>query len=168
MKAPERPNACWSLDFVHAQMTDGRRFRILAVVDDCTRECLALVPDSSISGVRVAPELDRIVPWRGSPEAILSDNGTELTSNAVLVCQRAAHRVALHPAGQAVAERLHRELQRQAQRRVAERDAVSLARARALGARRLAHRLQPVPSARKARLADAGGLRGAMGNDGRA
>ncbi len=51
MPAPDRPNACWSLDFVHDQMTDGRRFRVLAVVDDCTRECLALVPDTSISGV---------------------------------------------------------------------------------------------------------------------
>lgn len=84
MKAPDRPNACWSLDFVHDQMTDGRRFRILTVVDECTRESLALVPDTSISGARVARELDRIVAWRGRPEAILSDNGTELTSNAIL------------------------------------------------------------------------------------
>lgn len=84
MKAPDRPNACWSLDFVHDQLIDGRRFRILGVVDECTRECLALVPDSSISGVRVARELDRIIAWRGKPEAILSDNGTELTSNAIL------------------------------------------------------------------------------------
>lgn len=84
MKAPDRPNACWSLDFVHDQMTDGRRFRILTVVDECTRESLALVPDTSISGARVARELDRIIAWRGRPEAILSDNGTELTSNAIL------------------------------------------------------------------------------------
>ena len=67
---PDRPNARWSLDFVHDQMTDGRRFRILGVVDDCTRECLALVPDTSISGQRVARELDAIVargdvPWSG-------------------------------------------------------------------------------------------------------
>jgi putative transposase len=84
MALPERPNASWSLDFVHDQMTDGRRFRILAVVDDCTRECLALVADTSISGVRVARELDRIVARRGKPQAITSDNGTELTSNAIL------------------------------------------------------------------------------------
>jgi putative transposase len=83
-KAPDRPNACWSLDFVHDQMTDGRRFRILGVVDECTRECLALVADTSISGQRVARELSRIIAWRGKPEAILSDNGTELTSNAIL------------------------------------------------------------------------------------
>ena len=84
MATPDRPNACWSLDFVHDQMTDGRRFRVLAIVDNCTRECLALVPDTSISGVRVARELDRIIAWRGPPAAVTSDNGTELTSNAIL------------------------------------------------------------------------------------
>jgi len=84
MEPPDRPNACWSLDFVHDQMTDGRRFRVLAVVDNCTRECLALVADTSISGVRVARELDRIIAWRGPPAAVTSDNGTELTSNAIL------------------------------------------------------------------------------------
>jgi putative transposase len=65
-------------------MTDGRRLRILAVVDDGTRECLALMADTSISGVRVARELDRIVARRGRPGGIVSDNGTELTSNAIL------------------------------------------------------------------------------------
>ncbi len=65
-------------------MTDGRRFRILGVVDDCTRECLALVPDTSIGGLRVARELDVIVGRRGLPASIVSDNGTELTSNAIL------------------------------------------------------------------------------------
>ncbi len=84
MPVAERPNVCWSLDFVHDQMTDGRRFRVLAVVDNCTRECLALVPDTSISGVRVARELDRIIASRGRPAAVISDNGSELTSNAIL------------------------------------------------------------------------------------
>ena len=75
----------WSLDFVSDQLTDGRRFRILAVVDDCTRECLALIADTSISGRRVARELDGIVRRRGRrPDTIVSDNGTELTSNAIL------------------------------------------------------------------------------------
>ncbi|KJV37670.1 transposase, partial [Brevundimonas sp. KM4] len=49
-----RPNARWSLDFVHDQFATGRRFRILNVVDDVTRECLAAIPDTSISGRRVA------------------------------------------------------------------------------------------------------------------
>ena len=81
---PTMPNERWSLDFLSDQMTNARRFRILAVVDDCTRECLALVPDTSISGKRVARELDRIIAWRGKPKTIVSDNGTELTSNAIL------------------------------------------------------------------------------------
>lgn len=67
-------------------MTDGRRFRILTVVDKCTRECLALVADTPISGVRVARELDRLVQLRGRPETIVSDNGTALTSTAILSC----------------------------------------------------------------------------------
>jgi putative transposase len=81
---PSAANQRWSLDFVHDQMIDGRRFRILAVVDDCTRECLALVADTSISGRRVARELDKLVVGRARPGAIVSDNGTELTSNAML------------------------------------------------------------------------------------
>jgi putative transposase len=81
---PSAANERWSLDFVHDQMVDGRRFRILTVVDDCTRECLALVADTSISGLRVARELDHLVARRGKPVAIVSDNGTELTSNAML------------------------------------------------------------------------------------
>ena len=81
---PSAANERWSLDFVHDQMVDGRRFRILAVVDDCTRECLALIADTSIPGLRVARELDRIVVRRAKPATIVSDNGTELTSNAML------------------------------------------------------------------------------------
>lgn len=81
---PTAANQRWSLDFVADQLTDGRRFRILAVVDDCTRQCLALVADTSLSGARVARELDRLVAQRGRPATIVSDNGTELTSNAIL------------------------------------------------------------------------------------
>ena len=91
IETPLAPNQRWSLDFVSDQLTDGRRFRILAVVDDCTRECLALVADSSLSGLRVARELDAIIRQRGKrPDTIVSDNGTELTSNAVLVWCSAA------------------------------------------------------------------------------
>jgi putative transposase len=81
---PKVSNQRWSLDFVADQMTDGRRFRILEVYDDCTRECLALVADTSISGRRVARELDAIIASRGRPAMVVSDNGTELTSNAIL------------------------------------------------------------------------------------
>jgi putative transposase len=84
MRIPLAPNDRWSLDFVSDQLLDGRRFRILAVVDDCTRECLTLVADTSLSGIRVARELDRLISERGRPATIVSDNGTELTSNAIL------------------------------------------------------------------------------------
>ena len=66
MMLPRWPNERWSLDFVADQLVDGRRFRILAVVDDCTRECLALVADTSISGIRVARELDRLIATAAS------------------------------------------------------------------------------------------------------
>ena len=78
-----RANARWSLDFVHDQMANGRRFRVLNIVDDVTRECLAAIPDTSISGVRVARELTALIAQRGKPEMIVSDNGTEFTSHAI-------------------------------------------------------------------------------------
>jgi putative transposase len=84
MAIPQGPNQRWSLDFVSDAFSDGRKFRIFAVVDDFSRECLALVPDTSLSGIRVARELDYIIAQRGRPLAIVSDNGTELTSMAIL------------------------------------------------------------------------------------
>jgi len=71
---PDAPNQRWSLDFLSDAFYDGRRFRILAIVDDFSRECLALIADTSISGTRVARELDRITLWRGRPQTIVSDN----------------------------------------------------------------------------------------------
>ncbi len=84
IEVPVAANQRWSLDFLSDQLTDGRRFRILAVVDDCTRECLVLAADTSLSGLRVARELNAIVRHRGRPTTIVSDNGTEFTSNAIL------------------------------------------------------------------------------------
>jgi hypothetical protein len=78
-----RPNARWSLDFMHDQMANGRRFRILNVTDDITHECLAAIPDTSISGHRVARELTALIEHRGKPGMIVSYNGTELTSHAI-------------------------------------------------------------------------------------
>jgi putative transposase len=72
------------MDFLHDQLSDGRRFRILTIVDDFTRECLALVADTSLSGLRVGRALDAIIAERGKPAACVSDNGTELTSTAIL------------------------------------------------------------------------------------
>ena len=84
MVLPLMPNQRWSLDFVSDQLTDGRRFSIMTVVDDCTRECLALIADTSLSGARVARELATLFEARGKPQTIVSDNGTEFTSNAIL------------------------------------------------------------------------------------
>jgi putative transposase len=84
MTLPQAPNQRWSLDFVSDTLACGRRFRMLAVVDDFTRECLALVADTSLSGARVGRELDAIIATRGRPLMIVSDNGTELTSLAIL------------------------------------------------------------------------------------
>jgi len=81
---PSRPNERWSLDFVSDAFTDGLRFRVLTVVDDFTRECLALVADTSLSGRRLSRELDAIITRRGKPRTIVSDNGTEMTSTAIL------------------------------------------------------------------------------------
>src|SRR5205085_3928549 len=77
MALPQGPNQRWSLDFLSDALIDGRRFRILAVVDDFTRECLALVADTSLSGLRVTRELDAIAAARGLPASCVSDNGTE-------------------------------------------------------------------------------------------
>ena len=91
MAIPQDANQRWSLDFVSDTLTDGPRFRILCVIDDFSRECLATIVDNSISGERVARELDIIAEHRGYPCMIVSDNGTELTSNAILAWQEDRH-----------------------------------------------------------------------------
>ncbi len=84
MVLPDGPNRRWSLDVVSDAFTVGWRFRILAVVDDHTRENLALIADTSRSGLRVTRELDRVITEHGMPGTIVSDNGTEFTSMAIL------------------------------------------------------------------------------------
>jgi len=84
MRLPEAINQRWSLDFVADALSDGRRFRILNIVDDFSRECLATVVDTSLGGVRVVRELERLTTERVVPQMVVSDNGTELTSGAVL------------------------------------------------------------------------------------
>ena len=94
MTLPIRINQRWSLDFVSDTLSDGRRFRILCIVDDFSRECLAAVVDASLGRVRVVQELERLTIERATPETVVSDNGTELTSGAVL--RWATRRVAWH------------------------------------------------------------------------
>lgn len=81
--APEAPNERWCMDFVADRLMDGRRFRILTVVDVFSRECLALEADCSLTGRRVADVLTQLALTRGVPLTITCDNGTEFTSQAV-------------------------------------------------------------------------------------
>lgn len=81
---PDRANQRWSLDFMSDALSDGRRFRVLCIVDDFSREALATVADISLSGLRLTRELDELIRRRGRPDMIVSDNGTEMTSHAVL------------------------------------------------------------------------------------
>lgn len=78
-----KPNSRWALDFVSDVTATGRRFRVLTVIDEVTRECLALEVDTSITGVRVAAVLTRISFFRGRPLEVLTDNGPEFTSDAL-------------------------------------------------------------------------------------
>ncbi len=78
-----RPNERWSMDFVHDQLSDGRRFRTLTIVDSFTRECPAIEVDTSLSGKRVARVLNRLAFLRGLPEVITVDNGPEFAIRAL-------------------------------------------------------------------------------------
>jgi putative transposase len=88
-------NERWSLDFVHDSLVSGRRIRTLNIVDDFTRECLAIEVDTSLSGVRVARVLDAIGFARGFPQTLVMDNGTELTGIA-MACWARDRKVRLH------------------------------------------------------------------------
>ena len=84
MPVPLPPNQRRSLDFLSDTVGACRKFRILAVNADCCRENLALIADTSISGARVARDLDALVRIYGKPACLVSDNGTEFTSKALL------------------------------------------------------------------------------------
>jgi putative transposase len=79
-----RINQVWSLDFMSDRLVDGRKIRLLNIIDEFTRESLKMVVDTSLSGGRVARELDELVKSRGKPGQVISDNGTEFTSLAIL------------------------------------------------------------------------------------
>ena len=150
MVLPDGPNQRCSLDCVSDTLTCSRRFRILCVVDDYTRECLALVAGTSLSGVRVARELTRLIGMRGRPHTVVSDNGTELISSAILRWSQ-ERRVEWHyiAPGKSMqngfVERLASPAfgQRSLTRPMPQRDAVHIAAACPLPARCLAARLQP-------------------------
>jgi putative transposase len=92
---PGQPNERWSMDFMGDTFASGRTFRTLNIVDDASRECLAIEVDTSLSGYRVARVLDRIAATRPLPALIVSDNGPEFTSK-VLDASAYEHHVRLH------------------------------------------------------------------------
>jgi len=85
LAVPTRSNERWSLDFVHDQLANGRRIRVLNVVDDYSRVCVGQLVDLSISGQRMARFLDQLGDSRGLPKTIVMDNGTEMTSKAMFI-----------------------------------------------------------------------------------
>lgn len=96
MGVPDAANQRWNLDFVSDAFTDGRLFRILTVVDDFTREHVALIADTSLSGARVFRDLSTAMAARGRPNTIFSNNGTEFTSMAILKWVQGTGGLALH------------------------------------------------------------------------
>jgi transposase InsO family protein len=154
MVIPQGPNQRWSLDFVSDALACGRRFRVLCVIDDFSRECLATVVDTSISGVRVARELDQIAELRGYPCMVVSDNGTELTSNAILKWQE-ERRVEWHyiAPGKPMQNGFVESLQRAAPRRVPERAPLRRLAPCPPIDRGMARRLQPPPPTHEPRRA---------------
>jgi putative transposase len=86
---PTRANERWSMDFVRDALGDGRAFRALTIVDDCTRECVAIEVDTSLPGERVVRVLERLAGTRGLPAGIVCDNGPEFAGQ---VLDQWAHR----------------------------------------------------------------------------
>lgn len=83
MMTPESINERWSMDFMSDSLATGRAFRTLTVLDEYSRECLAIEVDTSLPGLRVTRALEQIVERRGAPKEILIDNGPEFTSQAL-------------------------------------------------------------------------------------
>jgi putative transposase len=80
---PEGPNERWSIDFVADSLATGRSFRTLNVVDDYTRECVAIEVDTSLSGERVARVLDQAIERRSQPKSLVMDNGPEFAGRVL-------------------------------------------------------------------------------------
>ena len=83
LAVPDAANQTWSMDFMHAQLSDGRSFRTFNVIDDFNREGLAVEVDISLPALRVIRALDQVIEWRGKPKAIRCDNGPEYISHVL-------------------------------------------------------------------------------------
>ena len=150
------PHHVWAYDFVEDRTHDGRKFRMLTVIDEFTRECLAIEVARHLRSDDVLHRLTDLFIQRGPPDHIRSDNGPEFTANAVREWLAAGRRQdALHRARQSLGERLLRKLQREASRRAARwRDLLHLGGGQVLI--ESWRRLQRSPAALVARLQAAG------------
>lgn len=83
LATPAIINECWSMDFMHDQLQDGRCYRLFNVLDDFNREGLSIEVDFSLPTVRIIRALDQIIEWRGKPKSIRCDNGPEYISTAL-------------------------------------------------------------------------------------
>jgi putative transposase len=96
LPVPSRPNERWSMDFMQDCLANGRRFRVLTIVDDFTRECPAIEVDTSLPGARVVRVLERLAFLRGGlPQILVMDNGSEFTGRA-LDAWANKHQIKLH------------------------------------------------------------------------
>jgi putative transposase len=84
LAVPVNSNECWSMDFMHDQLSDGRSVRLLNIIDDFNREALAIEADFSLPACRVVRVLEQLIEWRGKPAAIRCDNGPEYTSQTLM------------------------------------------------------------------------------------
>lgn len=94
LTVPDSINQCWSMDFMHDQLSDGRSIRLFNVIDDFNREGLGIEVDFSLPSERVIRSLDQIIAWRGKPSMIRCDNGPEYIS-AALCTWAEKHRITL-------------------------------------------------------------------------
>jgi hypothetical protein len=159
--AAEHPDHVWALDYQFDQTQDGRILKLLNVVDEHTREAMAIEVDRRIDADATVAMLDRLVAEHGrSPRFIRCDNGPELTANALRDwCRFHRHGCELHRAGLTLAEPVCGELRQPAPRRTARRQSLQHpARSSSVG-RGLADRVQHRPAPQRHRLPDPDPLR---------
>jgi len=84
LAVPNEINECWSMDFMHDQLANGRSYRLFNVIDDFNREALTMEVDLSLPAERVVRALDQVIEWRGKPKVIRSDNGPEYIGNTLM------------------------------------------------------------------------------------
>ncbi len=143
------PNQCWSADFVSDKLTDGRSYRILTVIDQFTRECVALEADRSLHGRNVVAALTGAItePWQGAAKHHSGQRQRVHRTGAGSLGDSARGPAMLHPPRTPGGERLHRKLQRATARRVPERGVVRISSSCTRKTGAVAKPLQPATTA---------------------